>query len=203
MYLINIIGHEMDEVKPEAKKSRYGTLGLDVGVVGRWSRLIWGLFILVPLGFSIFQSFVSSNPEVNITGKFYSLSDPVNFYTVTVFYFIVILFAYAAVYWFLGERILKRTNAWINTLIFVGPALIVAWWEFTLGPITGVSLPVTFQLAMLLYIGISFVIQWKIKYGGCEVVSVPILLFKKRYETYCIPLVAIDAVEKVVVDRKK
>ena len=184
--------------EPNLQNSKYGTLGLDVGVIGRWSRLIWGLFILLPLAFSISQSFGSSNPELNITGEYYSFSDPVNFYTLTVFYFITILVAYTAVYWYLGDRFLKRTNAWINTLIFVGPAFLVAWL-----PIAGVALPVTLRLAMLLYIGISFIIQWKIKYGGCEVVSVPILLFKKRYETYCIPLVAIDAVEKAIVDRNK
>ena len=27
-------------------RSRYGTLGLNVGWFGRWSRLGWGLFIL-------------------------------------------------------------------------------------------------------------------------------------------------------------
>ena len=42
---------------------------------------------------------------------------------------------------------------------------------------------------------------WRLNYGGCEVVSVPILLFRKRYPTYCIPLVALDAVEKAIVER--
>jgi hypothetical protein len=46
------------------------------------------------------------------------------------------------------------------------------------------------------YVGISLLLQWKIKYGGCEVVSLPIILFKRRYVTYCIPLVAVDAMEK-------
>ena len=40
----------------------------------------------------------------------------------------------------------------------------------------------------------------RIGYGGCEVVTLPILLLRKRYPTYCIPLVALDAVEKVVMD---
>jgi hypothetical protein len=55
---------------------------------------------------------------------------------------------------------------------------------------------------MLSYIGLSFLLQWRLNYGGCEVVSLPILLFRKRYPTYCIPLVVLDAVEKAVVDRR-
>lgn len=34
-------------------------------------------------------------------------------------------------------------------------------------------------------------------------VALPILLFKKRYTTYCVPLVALDAVEKQVSQRGK
>jgi hypothetical protein len=33
------------------------------------------------------------------------------------------------------------------------------------------------------------------------VVALPIILSKSRYTTYCLPLVALDAVEKVVVER--
>ena len=53
---------------------------------------------------------------------------------------------------------------------------------------------------MGVYIVLSFILQWRIKYGGCEVVALPIILFKKRYTTYCMPLVALDAVEKRVMD---
>ena len=51
----------------------------------------------------------------------------------------------------------------------------------------------------IVYVGISLLLQWKIKYGGCEVVSLPTILFKRRYVTYCIPLVAVDATEKELV----
>ena len=53
---------------------------------------------------------------------------------------------------------------------------------------------------MGVYIGVSFILQWRIGYGGCEVVSIPIILLRRRYVTYCIPLVALDAVEKKIVD---
>ena len=56
-------------------------------------------------------------------------------------------------------------------------------------------------LAMSVYIGLSFILQWKMRYGGCEVVALSIILSRRRYTTYCIPLIALDAVEKVVIER--
>ena len=94
-----------------------------------------------------------------------------------------------------------RANLWVNTLIFVGPALVVAGWEFSFGPLIGFDLPSALPLGMLVYIGTSFILMWKLRYGGCEVVALPIILSKRRYTTYCLPLVALDAVEKVVVER--
>lgn len=172
----------------QAPRSRYGTLGLDVGWFGRWSRLVWGLLILVPTALALIRDFNDSGISLRFAG-------------LTIFYFITIAVAYTAVYWFLGERLFATANPWINTAILVIPAFVIAWWEFTLGALTGIRLPMGLQLAMGLYIGISFILQWRIKYGGCEVVSVPILLLKRRYTTYCIPLVAVDAVEKAIVDR--
>ena len=99
-------GHQVGTTKN--RTGRFGRLGLDVGVFGRWSRLIWGVAILLPLAFG-------------------------------------------------AVRDLQKA--------------------------------------------LSFILQRRIRYGGCEVVALPILLSKRRYTTYCIPLVALDAVEKVVVER--
>ena len=85
-------------------------------------------------------------------------------------------------------------------MIFVGPAFLVGWWPIIIAPFVGTELPSAFLVAMGGYIGLSFILQWRIKYGGCEVVALPIVLFRNRYTTYCIPLVALDAAEKVVVD---
>lgn len=172
----------------QAEKSRYGKLGVDVGIFGRWSRLFWGILILAPLTIATLQDIADGGVSSS-------------FYVQTALYFAGILVAYTAVYWFLGERLFARANPWINTVILVGPAIVVAWWNLILYPITGFRLPGPLQLAMGLYIGISFILQWKISYGGCEVVSIPILLFKRRYATYCVPLVALDAVEKAIIDR--
>ena len=167
--------------------SRYGTLGLNVGFVGRWSRLIWGALILVPFGIELADLF--TNPDVSSF-----------IYGSVAMYLLGITFVYTIVYLLLGERVFSRSNPWINTVILVGPAFVVAWWEVIFAPLAGFDLPQGFSLAMGAYIGLSFILQWKIRYGGCEVVAVPIILFKKRYTTYCIPLVAMDAVEKKVVD---
>lgn len=173
----------------QTSRSRFGTLGLDVGIVGRWSRLLWGILILMPITASLI---------LNLD----SLTESLGFYLLLAVYFIIIVVAYTFVYWFLGERLFARANPWINTTILVGPAFLVAWWDILVRPFSGTSLPLEFSLAMGLYIGVSFILQWRLSYGGCEVVAVPILLFKRRYTTYCIPLVALDAVEKAVVDRQ-
>ena len=128
-------------------------------------------------------------------------SSSLSFYGLAGAYVIGMGAAYVLVYWAFGERVFARANPWFNTAVFVGPALVVAWWEPLLGPLTGFSLPTALPLAASAYIGISFILQWKIRYGGCEVVALPIILSKRRYTTYCIPLVALDAVEKAVVER--
>lgn len=178
----------MNEGLDRAERTEYGTLGLDVGVVGRWSRLIWGLLILVPISIALYRDYVTSGISTR-------------FVLNTVLYLFVITLAYTSAYWILGERLFARANPWLNTAILVGPAFVLAWWGILIEPLTGIHLPSGLQLATLLYVGISFLLQWRLEYGGCEVVAVPILLFKRRYTTYCIPLVAADAVEKAVVDR--
>jgi len=109
--------------------------------------------------------------------------------------------AYVAVYWIFGEQVLARSNPWIDTLILVLPGASIAWWNLAILPFTGVVIPDALSLAMGVYIGASFILQWKIKYRGCEVVALPILLVKRRYTTYCVPLVALDAVGKQVSQR--
>ena len=172
----------------ESTKSGFGKLGLNVGTFGRWSRLLWGVAILLPLAFGAVGDLQDSGSSLS----FYGLAGA---------YFLGIAAAYVSVYWAFGERFFARANPWVNTLVFVGPAFVLAWWELLFGPLTGLALPSALPLAMSAYIGISFILQWKIRYGGCEVVALPILLSRRRYTTYCLPLVALDAVEKVVVDR--
>ncbi len=165
--------------------TQYGRVGLDVGNLGRWMRLAYGALILIPIIINTVQNFDSSTTLV--------------FLGESALYFVGIALAYTAVYYLLGERLLAKVNPWINTLIFVGPAIIIGWWNIAV-PSSVASLPTALGFAMGVYIGVSFILQWKIRYGGCEVVSLPIILFRRRYATYCIPLVAVDAAEKQFVD---
>ena len=129
----------------------------------------------------------------------FDISRSPSFLGVSALYLVGIAAVYTTVYYLLGDRLLGRANPWLNTLIFVGPAWVIAWWNIAIAPATGLSLPSALGLAMIVYVGISLLLQWKIEYGGCEVVSLPIILFKRRYVTYCIPLVAVDATEKELV----
>ncbi len=52
-----------------------------------------------------------------------------------------------------------------------------------------------------LYIGVSLIFSFFIRYGGCEVMSIPGLIFGTRYTVYC-PLNVVDAVENAVIDRE-
>lgn len=169
----------------QESRSRFGTLGLDVGVFGRWSRLVWGLLLLAPIVFAVITS---------------DRLDSGEFYLQATLYLVGITAVYVLVYWAFGERFFATANPWVNTAIFVGPAFTVGWWPILIEPATGVELPEALILAMGVYIGVSFILQWRIGYGGCEVVSIPIILLRRRYVTYCIPLIALDAVEKKIVD---
>ncbi len=167
--------------------SKYGTLGLNIGVAGIASRVLLAAFYLISIPLSILTSGLSLS----------SLSLFLVFVGVS---FAGIAAAYTATYYLLGSR-LGRWNPWVNTAIFVGPAWFVLIWG-GIGSFIGLALPAAFVAAMGIYVAISFILQSKMKYGGCEVVAVPILLVKRRYPTYCIPLVAVDVVEKAVVDRR-
>ncbi|MEE2898284.1 MAG: DUF6410 domain-containing protein [Gemmatimonadota bacterium] len=55
--------------------------------------------------------------------------------------------------------------------------------------------------AMLLYVGISLLVQFFTTYGGCEVIAIQNLIFRKRASSYCVPLLPLDLAEKAIVDR--
>jgi hypothetical protein len=161
----------------------YGTVGYDLGTVGRWSRVGYGLLIAAGAAAS---TLVRLGRTHNHAG----------FLLQAALAFVGIAVAYVAVYGLLSERVFARAAPWLNTLILVGPALTVAYWNLTLGHALGVDLPAALTLAMLTYVGVSLVLQTVLGYGGCEVVALPILVFRRRYVTYCIPIVLVDAAER-------
>lgn len=160
--------------------SNYGTLGRDVGDVGWWLRLLWGLLLLGP---AVFEA----EPSIRFIG-------------LSLLLLILIAAAYLVGYRLLGRRLLATGSPWVNTAVLVGPGLLLLWWNVIIAPWTGLELPGALPFAIGLYIGLSFLIQWGVRYGGCEVIALPILIWGQRYVSYCIPLVAVDAVEKRMVD---
>jgi hypothetical protein len=155
-------------------QSRF-TLGLDAGLVGRWTRLILGGIV----------------PLVTIVRQLLTEELSLDFYGATARYFGAILGVYLAAHYFLGERLFARANPWLNTLILVGPpvgVLVLGWG------------PAAFQLALALYIVISLIFNFAMSYGGCEVAAIPSLVLGRRYVVYC-PWNAVDVVDKVIEDR--
>ncbi len=152
------------------------TLGLTVGVFGRWARLILGA--ILPLAAIVYE--LATQP-----------SSP-GFYGATAMSFVVVFGAYLAAHYLLGERLFARTNPWVATSLLVGP--VVAVYLFDLGPSA-------FHLALALYLAISLIFNFAMSYGGCEVLAIPSLIFRRKYVVYC-PWNALDAVEKAALDRK-
>ena len=107
-------------------------------------------------------------------------------------YFVATLGAYTAAEVLLGERLLSKASAWPRTAILLGPLVVIL--ALDLGPHV-------FHHALLLYIGVSLIFSFFMRYGGCEVMSIPGLLFQTRHTVYC-PLNAVDVVEKALANRR-
>ena len=170
------------------RTSRFGRLGIEVGTFGRWSRLAFGVVMLAPI-------------LVKVSGDLDGGGEPFGFYLRSAGYLVAIAAAYVAVYRVLSPSLLGRIGPWPATAIFVGPAFTMAWWPAMVEPWAGIAVSSELALSVGAYIGLSFLLQWRIKYGGCEVVALPIALGAARHATYCVPLVVADAVEKQIVDR--
>lgn len=151
-------------------------IGRDVAFVGRWFRLVVGLY---------FSALALAAPLIE------GLPSPAHgsaFLGEVGLYFVLILSAYVAVIYFLGPRILAHANPWISTLILLGP----------FGAITVLQIgPPAFLVAAGLYYSTSSVFNFAMSYGGCEVAAIPSLIFGRRYTIYC-PYNAVDAVERAM-----
>lgn len=156
----------------EAKSSFQ--LGLDAGPIGRVSRLILGG--LIPI-YSIIRILLANDLTLGFYGQ-------------AVLYFAAIFLAYLAAHYYLGERLLARVNPWVGTIILVGAPSVALL--FRLGP-------PPFQIALGLYISISLIFNFIMSYGGCEVMALPSLIFRRRYVVYC-PWNVIDLADKAIAD---
>ena len=171
--------------------ANYGNVGVNVGPVGRWTRFILGILVLGIVA----MDFYSATHTHDLAS-----------YLMMVLSFAGITGVYTLGHVLIGDR-LSGKSPWWGTMIFVAPAmflLIAPSFDRSLQVGHWLNLPALnhpFEIALLSYIGISFFFQWRAKYGGCEVVTIPNFIFKKNYGSYCVPLLPLDVLEKVIVDK--
>ena len=145
-------------------------IGRDSTTLGRWFRLVLGLLLIL----------FASLRTISITDRVDALP--------LILTFLAILVVYYLAYLVLEKSLLARNNPWLNMLVFVVPALVIA-----LVPV----FPATIQAGMILYLGVTSVLNAMIGYGGCEVLAVPTLVYRRRYDVYC-PCNVVDLAEQAV-----
>ncbi len=141
-------------------------------IVGRILRVLLGGLLAV--GFTV------ANPEIVLAETVALL---VSLAGVIIFYVLYTILT--------GYRVLTKVNPWLGALIMDWPLVVV--WVVVLGHLPGIPPPLI--LAVLLYFGLSLVISGLVKYGGCEVVTIPGLVLGKRYNVACIVFSPVDWLE--------
>jgi hypothetical protein len=120
------------------------------------------------------------------------LTDASWWFKVQIVLSVVAIFAiYWAAYRVLGEFVLRRMSPWVGTILLViVPTAVIAV------PVAGLPMPV--RLGVLLYVGVGLVVNVFTNYGGCEVLALQSLIYRRWYKVYC-PINVLDAVEDAVV----
>lgn len=149
------------------------TVGYDLGAVGAWLRVALGVIVS---GYFLVDDLAR-------------LADPKTIATVAG-WFLAILAAYLAAFWWLGPRVLARRSPWVGTAILYGPVLLVAY----------LDLPDAVSLAVGAYIAVSTLVVVFMRYGGCEVVGIPSLLLRRRYRVYCPWNLQADLADRALAD---
>jgi hypothetical protein len=147
-------------------KRRAIVVGQEVGSCGRCTRFVLGLLGLLYIGTAVVHSGLSAALIGQIAGGF-----------------LLTLVLYVVVFWQLGDRV---RHIWLRTVIFWLPAAFVPFlflilWGWGFG--------------VLLYLCVSIIVAALSSYGGCEVVALPGILFRRQNAIYC-PLNAIDLIER-------
>lgn len=94
---------------------------------------------------------------------------------------------YTVVHWLVSSH-LPKLNRWLGAFLAILPALLV----FVLGGVLG-------QVGAASFIGISLLIAAIRADAGCEVMSVPSLVFGRRTHLMCLLFSPIDWVEEKIV----
>ncbi len=145
-------------------------IGLDSTALGRWVRLLLGLLFILYAGLRM----ISISERVDATLVLVS--------------FLGILVVYYVAYLALERLLLARHNPWLSSLVLVAPALVL---------VVVPLFPSWLQVGMVLYWGVSLLLNALIGYGGCEVLALPTLVYKRRYDVYC-PTNVIDLAERSI-----
>jgi hypothetical protein len=140
-------------------------VGWETGGCGRCARAVLGLLGLVYIGTEVSQSGPSALLFARLAGGFLATA-----------------VLYVVLFWLFGERV---RHPWLRTGLFWLPAAFV--------PLLFL-IPWSWGFGVLLYLCVSLIAAALSSYGGCEVVALPGLLFRRHYAIYC-PLNAIDLVE--------
>jgi hypothetical protein len=162
----------MNILAPSVHEQQLG-VGYDIRVVGKIGRaLIGGALVLGPMW-------------VMLTGASWWFKAQI------VLSFAAICAVYWVAYRVLGELVLKRTSPWVGmTLLVVAPVVAIV----ALIP----ELPVPIWLGLMLYVGVGFLVNVVANYGGCELLALQSLMYKRWYKVYC-PINVLDAVEDAIV----
>lgn len=143
-------------------------IGRNTTTLGRWVRLVGGLLLVLLAALSM----ISITDRADARGVLLS--------------FLAILIAYELAYLLLEKPLLSRMNPWLNSLVMVVPALVIA-----LAPV----FPTALRYGMILYLGVTCILNAVTRYGGCEVLAIPTLVHGRQYAVYC-PTNLIDLAEQ-------
>lgn len=168
--------HATERASARADTDDVFRIGLGVGTFGRWFRLLIGINAIAYL--SVNPVLLNPLPTAEIVPYFGEVG----------LWLLGIIVAYMAGVWCFGHLPVHRLNPWLGTVIFLGVPTLLRMRGF---------IPESAQVAFGFYIGASLIATFFMRYGGCEVVALPSILFGKRFTMYC-PYNAVDAVERGV-----
>src|SRR5260370_9863777 len=121
-------------------------IGRNATGLGRWVRLLGGLLLVLIAGLSM----ISITDRADARGVLGS--------------FLAIVIVYELAYLALEKPLLARMNPWLNALVMVTPALVIV-----LVPV----FPLELRYGMVLYLGITCILNTVMGYGSCKVLAIP------------------------------
>lgn len=147
-----------------------GRIGRDIWPAGRVARVLAGvLFLAAAFGTAVTFHLLSLSGLLAIAATV-----------------VVAALAYTVGIRVLADRFLVRADPWLAALALVLPLAVVAVLPF---------LPPAIPVGLDAFVALSLLTQAAIGYGGCEIVSIPTLVLRRRFTVYC-ALNGVDLVER-------